>query len=105
MCAIEFRLRAMQFSAVDSFLPTAAHVVLMKEDPAQFDVEMRIRRLPGFTTGEYEYLGYLSGSSVKFLEPCFRRHKIHLKIVRLPLCSAVVAVDESLVLVPSFYCQ
>mmetsp|Transcript_19072 Transcript_19072/g.32350 ORF Transcript_19072/g.32350 Transcript_19072/m.32350 type:complete len:137 (+) Transcript_19072:752-1162(+) len=56
-CAIEFRLRAMQFNAADSFLPTAAHVVLMKEDPAQFDVELRIRRLPGLTTEEYEYLG------------------------------------------------
>jgi hypothetical protein len=56
-CAIELRLRAMQFNAADSFLPTAAHVVLMKEDPAQFDVELRIRRLPGLTTEEYEYLG------------------------------------------------
>ena len=48
----------MQFSADDSFLPTAAHVVLTKEGPAQFGVEMRIRRLPGYTTEEYEYLGY-----------------------------------------------
>ena len=57
-CAIEFRLRAMQLSAVDSFLLTAVHVVWMKEDPAQFDVELRIRRLlAGCTTEEYEYLG------------------------------------------------
>ena len=48
----------MQFGVVDSFLPTAAHVVLMKEVPAQFDVEMRIRQLPGYTTEEYKYLGY-----------------------------------------------
>jgi len=56
--AIELQLRAMQFSADDSFLPTAAHVVLMEEAPEQFDVEMRIRRLPGYTTEENEYLGY-----------------------------------------------
>jgi hypothetical protein len=55
---IELRLRAMQFSADDSFLPTAAHVVLMEEAPEQFDVAMRIRRLPGYATEEYEYLGY-----------------------------------------------
>ena len=40
--AIELQLRAMQFSADDSFLPAAAHVVLMEEAPEQFDVEMRI---------------------------------------------------------------
>ena len=44
----------MQFSADGSFLPTAAHVVLMEEDPEQPDVDMGIWRLPGYDTEKYD---------------------------------------------------
>ena len=104
--AIEFRLRAMQLSAVESFLPTAARVVLMKEDPAQFDVELIMRRLHGYTTEEYGCLGCPIRTLCKILETLLQTAQNTLKkLVRLRLHSAVVAVDESLVLFPSFYCR
>jgi len=55
---------------------------------------------------QYEFLGYPIRKLCKILVALLQTaQNTFKKMVRLPLCSVVVAVDESLALVPSFYCR
>jgi hypothetical protein len=55
--AIELRLKAMQFSAT-SFKPATARMLLKQTNEKEFDRQMRVQQLLGYSPVEYGYLGY-----------------------------------------------